>query len=204
MNNLNLDTVVTLREELQHSPEVIPDPAGEEFEAHSPLRGGLSYDDTAVELKDKSDDEVPLAHRYRSQSQLNIELLTDRESCEEHENDLIIDVAQPCQLLQFFVGKGYKPILLTEERKMSMKILRKLKDFSILRNDASFTLPENGSIYVTSIASPLHLAVSPVLHVARRPSHGRRESSDPHFMQLLRRCAERVPRSRPFITRFLS
>ena len=54
MNNLNLDTVVTLREELQHSPEVTPDAVGEEemLEPHSPLRGGLSYDDTAVELKD--------------------------------------------------------------------------------------------------------------------------------------------------------
>ena len=64
----------------------------------------------------------------------------------------MIDVAQPCQLLQFFVGKGYKPILLTEERKLSMRILRKLKDFSILRSDSSFTLPENGSIYVTPSA----------------------------------------------------
>lgn len=154
MNNLNLDTVVTLREELQHSPEVTPDAVGEEemLEPHSPLRGGLSYDDTAVELKDKSDDEVPLAHRYRSQSQFNIEFLTDRETREEHENDLVIDVAQPCQLLQFFVGKGYKPILLTEGRKLSMRILRKLKDFSILRSDSSFTLPENGSIYVTPSA----------------------------------------------------
>ena len=82
MNNLNLDTAVTLREELQHSPEVTPDAVGEEemLEPHSPLRGGLSYDDTAVELKDKSDDEVPLAHRYRSQSQFNIEFLTDRET----------------------------------------------------------------------------------------------------------------------------